>query len=119
MNEQQMKAKIRAMIKPHAYIQSMSSLATAGTPDLWISGKKDVWCECKNDTDTVGAIKPKLSALQKQWCDNRYDDGRQVIVLVTTDSKTGILYTHGSWNTHSNDRRPLKDIILDIIGMTQ
>ncbi len=115
MNERAFKAKLRALIKPHCYIQSMSSLATAGTPDLWLSGRHDLWLEIKVDETTKGSIKPKLSPLQQQWCDNRYDDGRLVMVLVGTDTKTGILYQNRTWNMHSNDRRPLKEIIAYIL----
>jgi len=118
--ERFMKAKARAMIKPYAYIQSMGSLATAGTPDLYISGEKDCWVEWKHDEVTKGAIKPKLSALQRQWCDNRSDEGRNVIVVVTTDSKNGILYRNTGeeyeWQAHSNIRQPLKEIIEFILG---
>ncbi|MFA7302065.1 MAG: hypothetical protein WC069_07170 [Candidatus Shapirobacteria bacterium] len=113
--ERFMKAKARAMFKPYVFIQSMSSLATSGVPDLYISGKKDCFLEWKHDEKTKGAIRPKLSPLQKQWCDDRYAEGRQVFVVVTTDSKTGILFKHGEWNSHSNDRRPLKEIITQIL----
>ena len=116
MNERTFKAKIRALIKPHCYIQSMSSLATAGTPDLWLSGNKDLWLEVKWDETTKGPIKPKLSPLQLQWCNNRYEDGRQVMIIVGTTSKEAILYQHSTWNMHGNDRRPLKEIIEYILG---
>ena len=115
-NERDMKAKARAMIKPHAYIQSLSSLGSSGIPDLYVSGNKDCFIEWKHDETTKGPIKPKLSPLQKQWIDGRYAEGRQVIVVVTTDTKTGIIYQHGAWNTHSNDRIPLKSLIEIILG---
>ena len=117
MNETSIKAKLRALIKPHCYIQSMSSLATSGTPDLWLSGRRDLWLEIKQDQTTKGAIKPDLSPLQEQWCNNRYDEGRLVMVLVATDTKTGILYQNRTWNMHGNDRRPLKEIVEYILGV--
>ena len=116
-NERFMKQKARAMLKPHCYVQSMSSLATSGTPDLWLSGKKDCFIEWKHDEITKGPILPKLSALQKQWCDGRHAEGRQVIVVVTTDSRTGIIYRDGAWNAHNNNRIPLKDIITQILKL--
>ena len=93
----------------------MSSLATSGVPDLYLSGKKDCWVEWKHDEVTKGLIRPKLSALQKQWINSRYDEGRLIFVVVTTDSKTGILYKNKEWNDHSNGRRPLTEIIAEIL----
>lgn len=119
MNERTFKAKIRALVKQECFIQSMASLAQAGTPDLWISDKKDLWLEAKWDETTKGPIKPKLSALQKAWLDNRYAEGRNVAVIVGTDSRTAILYKGGDWNTHSNDRRPLKEVIAEILTLVQ
>jgi len=116
MNERTFKQKLRSLILPHCYIQSMSSLATAGTPDLYLSGKKDCWIEVKFDEKTKGAIKPKLSTLQLQWCNNRYDEGRQVLVLVGTSSKEGILFTNGEWDCYGTHRLPLKEIITQILG---
>ena len=128
MNERGFKQKLRALIKPYAYIQSMSSLATAGTPDLWISDLNDLWLEVKWDETTKGPIKPKLSALQAAWCNNRAQEGRNVMVLVGVDSKTAILYqgyqeldggNAFAWNTHSNERRPLKDIVAELVAFVQ
>ena len=119
MNERTFKQKLRALILPHCYIQSMSSLATAGTPDLWLSGSKDLWLEVKWDETTKGPIKPKLSPLQLQWCNHRFDEGRQVLVLVGTNSKEGILYGAKHWENHSDTRRDLKSIIEIILGYVQ
>lgn len=115
MNERTFKAKLRAKIKQHCYIQSMSSLATAGTPDLWLSGKKDLWLEVKYDDVTKRSIKPKLSALQRQWLDLRYGEGRQVIVVCGTAPNEGIIYEHGSWNESRFDRIPLNELIHKIL----
>jgi hypothetical protein len=99
----------------------MSSLATAGTPDLWLSGNKDLWLEVKWDETTKGPIKPKLSALQLQWCNNRSDDGREVMVIVGTAPSEAILYVNTGqeyeWQAYSNIRRPLKEIITDILEL--
>ncbi len=120
MNERTFKAKLRTIIKPYCYIQSMSSLATAGTPDLWLSATKDLWLEVKWDETTKGAIKPKLSALQVAWLNARAAEGRNVAVLVGTSPKEAILYTNGvfgaqTWTEHSNNRRPLPELVRQIL----
>ena len=115
MTERDFKAKLRKYLKPHCYIQSMSSLATAGTPDLWLSGKTDLWIEVKHNELTKGPIKPKLSALQLLWCDARYAEGRNVMVICGTSSKEGIIYQHGAWNSPSNERILFTDLIEQIL----
>lgn len=115
MSERTFKAKLRTKFKPHCYIQSMSSYATNGTPDLWLSGKRDVWIEVKYDPTTKGAITPKLSALQAKWLNDRQWEGREVYVIVGTSLNEGILYKKGMWNNASSNRRPLDFIIKDIL----
>lgn len=115
MNEREFKAKLRAKFKPHCYIQSMSSLGTAGTPDLWLSGRKDLWLEVKYDDKTKRFVTPKLTALQKQWLNNRHADGRQVAVIVGTTPNEAILYVNGQWEEGRFDRRPLNEIIVDLL----
>ena len=115
MNEREFKAKLRAKLKPHCYIQSMSSLATAGTPDLWLSDKKDLWLEVKYDEKTKNIVTPKLSALQKYWLDHRYAEGRQVIVICGTAPSEGIIFEHGAWNEGRFDRIPLNELIFKIL----
>ena len=114
MNEAGFKAKLRAKFKPHCYIQSITSPAVSGTPDLWLSAKNDLWIEVKYDPKTKGAIKPKLSALQQKWLDDRYDEGRNVAVIVGTAPGMGILYTNKNWAGHSHERQPL-DVIIKLL----
>lgn len=113
--ERDFKAKLRRLIKPVCHIQDMSSIATNGTPDLWVSGARDFWLEVKYDPHTVNGIIPKLSALQRQWLDKRYAEGRTVYVLVGTTMDTGILYKDGCWNERSNARQSLSSILDDIL----
>ena len=115
MNEREFKAKLRKYLKPHVYIQSMSSPATAGVADLWLSGKRDLWAEIKFDSTTKGPILPKLSALQKIWLNGRLAENRNVCVICGTSSKEGIFYQCGAWNSHSNDRISFDEIIKRIL----
>lgn len=115
MNEREFKAKLRAKLKRHVYIQSMSSLGTAGTPDLWLSGRRDLWIEVKYDDKTKRFVKPKLSALQTQWLDNRHAEGRQVMVITGTGPNEAILYKNGEWLEGRFDRRPLDEVLTEIL----
>ena len=115
MNERGFKAKLHKHIKPHCYIQSMSSLATAGTPDLWLSGRADLWVEVKYDDKVKRFVTPKLSALQKNWLNSRYAEGRNVCVIVGTGPSEAILYTYGAWNEGRFDRIPFGELITRIL----
>ena len=116
MNETAFKTKLRALLKPHVqHIQSMASLAANGTPDIYISSLRDCWIELKTDEKTKGAVKPKLSPLQSYWLDHRHDEGRNVMVIVGTTTKEAILYKNKNWNSHSGERRPLTEIIEEIL----
>ena len=115
MNEAGFKAKLRKFIKPHCYIQSIGSPAVAGLPDLWLSGKKDLFIEVKFDSTTKGPIKPKLSALQTLWLNGRLAENRNVCVICGTSPKEGIFYKCGAWNSHSNDRISFEEIISRIL----
>ena len=119
MNERDAKAKARKLLKPHCYIQSMSSLATSGTPDLWCSAKRDLWIEWKHDEVTKGPIKPKLTALQTLWLNGRLSENRNVMVVCTTSSKEGIIYQNGAWNCPLNNRISFDEIIKEILKCVQ
>lgn len=118
MIESGFKQKIhKALRKRRIYSQSMSSYATNGTPDIWVSAVKDLWIEVKFDQKTKGAIKPKLTPLQANWINDRYKEGRQVIVIVGTSSKDGIVYVDGEWGTHKNARVSFDELIEEIIKL--
>ena len=116
-SERAVKAKIRAAVKGRCYIQSMSSYATNGTPDLWCSGRHgDLWLEVKYDPKTVGAISPKLSTLQRKWLLDRHAEGRNVAVYVATSLKEGVVFRNGLLMGHRDERIPFTkaiDLLLD------
>ena len=118
MNERTFKTKLRKLLKPHCYIQSMSSYATNGTPDLWLSGKRDLWLEVKYDEVTKGAFKPKLSALQAKWLNDRVTEGRNVAVIVGTSPNEAVLFTvPKSWDMKLANRQPLSDCISTLLEL--
>lgn len=116
MNERDFKAKLQKHLKPHCHIQSMSSYATNGTPDYWLSGPLgDCWVEVKFDATTKGDILPKLSALQRKWCNDRNAEGRSVYVVVGTSTSEGVLFRLGEWNLKSGLRLSFDSIIQELL----
>jgi len=112
MIEADFKVILRKKISKFAYIQSMFSYATNGTPDYWISGPSaDLWLEVKVEKSIGGGVTPKLSALQKRWCDERYKEGRNVAVIVGISRTAAIWYDEGSWGQKKAKIEPLDDII--------
>lgn len=115
MHEADFKLVLRKRISKFAYIQSMFSYATNGTPDYWISGpSSDLWLEVKVEKSIGGGVKPKLSALQKRWLDERYSEGRKVAVIVGISRTAAIWYGDGSWDRKKAKIEPLDDIITRI-----
>ena len=115
MNEGGFKTKLRGLLKKHIYIQSMTSYATNGTPDLWISAKLDLWLEVKFEPLLKSKVKPKLSPLQTKWLNDRHNEGRHVAVIVGVTSSRAALFLNGTWNDHSSNIKPLTDVIDDLL----
>ena len=71
-----------------------------GIPDYWYSGESgDVWVEYKfivvpKMPDTM--IKPNLSSLQLAWCRDRYQEGRDICVVVGC-AAGGVWMSHLEW----------------------
>lgn len=72
-----------------------------GIPDCWHSGNaRDIWIEWKWFKDKLPKAKhkPNCSEKQLEWLNNRYDEGRRVLVLV--GSPHGIaVYEDKTWNS--------------------
>jgi hypothetical protein len=117
MKERTIKANLRKSLREQGvYIQDMSSIATNGTPDLWLSDKGgDLWLEVKVNVKTIGGILPSLSPLQQLWLNNQHDLGRSVCVYVATNLREGILYCNGEWNSKKNDRLPWDEVIKELL----
>lgn len=79
----------------------------AGIPDVWYSGKvRDLWIEYKfitmpkNDTTKIPV---NLSALQLNWLNSRFGEGRQVAVIIGC-KEGGVLLNHSEWNMDISTR---------------
>ena len=80
---------------------------TSGTWDVWYSGRKDLWIEYKfiEEEDipkrSTTLIKPALSSEQIIWGRGRYNEGRNLAVIVGYQidcEKRGVIYRDLSWN---------------------
>lgn len=73
------------------YRVKMNNPYTAGMADVWYSGQNDLWVEYKflvlpkRDSTVIDLCRgknPALSDLQQEWLRSRYDEGRNVWVIV-------------------------------------
>ena len=96
---------LRKLLKNRVYAWKINANFTAGIPDWWGSGShQDLWVEnkrIKNDGDPPAFLDltnhdDYLTVLQQNWLVDRYNEGRNVGVLVF--SKHGHVYFPGlSW----------------------
>lgn len=71
----------------------------AGIPDCWYSGNKgDLWIEYKfiPRIPVRSVVTPNLSALQRQWLQERYKEGRNVCVVIGC-KEGGVFMTNLDW----------------------
>ncbi len=98
--ENQFISGVHKHLVPSVYRMKNNNPYTGGVADCWYSGKKcDLWIEYKfiaipkrPDTEiTFG-----LSALQLKWLHDRYDEGRQVKVIVGA-TEGGVVFSELDW----------------------
>lgn len=85
------------------YPLKLSLPYTAGVADSWYDGPAgDLWVEWKHYRDLPATIdllagkKPKLSKLQQEWLKDRYDNGRNVAVIVGSP-RGGVILQRLAW----------------------
>lgn len=95
----------RALVHESQYIhyEKMNNPYSAGTADGWYSGNAgDLWVEYKNlpRIPQRGIVDPMklLSALQADWLTGRYDEGRNVAVIIGCPSG-GVLLRDRLWES--------------------
>lgn len=82
---------------PHR--EKMANPYRGGTADCWYSGDKaDLWLEYKFITRVPksAGILPALSALQLDWLRGRYNESRNVAVIVGCPTG-GVIYERLAW----------------------
>lgn len=85
--------------------EKMNNPYSSGTADVWYSGARDLWIEYKfivipkRSTTlidlTVGKA-PALSVLQQHWLGRRYDEGRNIWVIVGC-KEGGVIMKDKDW----------------------
>ena len=97
---------VRSKLPRSLYVMKNNNPYAAGIPDLWVSGHKgDVWIEGKwfktkpkAEYNLTSEKNPVLSALQQDWLRKRYEEGRNVCVLIGCPDGC-IILTDRSWES--------------------
>jgi hypothetical protein len=78
--------------------EKMSNPYSSGTADDWYSAGRDLWIEYKwlarcpkISFNLTAGRKPALSPLQQKWLRGRYEEGRNVAVIVGSPAGSVIL----------------------------
>ena len=90
------------------YAEKMNNPWRAGTADVWYSGDRgDLWIEYKfiERIPRSAEILPDLTPRQQRWLNNRFDEGRNVAVVLGTPTG-GVIYRNKEW------MRPLDHVTL-------
>ena len=93
---------------PRTYAEKMNNPWRAGTADVWYSGDRgDLWIEYKfiERVPRSAEILPDLTPRQKRWLNNRFNEGRNVAVVLGTPTG-GVIYRNKEW------MRPLDHVTL-------
>jgi len=87
---------------PNVYAEKMANPWRAGTADVWYSGKRgDLWIEYKfiERIPRSKEILPELTPRQLRWLCDRFDEGRNVAVVLGTPTG-GVIYRNPQeWTT--------------------
>lgn len=89
---------------PEVHAEKTNNPFRSGMADVWYSGNKgDLWVEYKfiPHVPKSASIKPNLSARQSRWLNNRYDEGRNIAVIVGTPDG-GVIYLDKDWQQSIN-----------------
>ena len=98
MHESTFTRSVNKKLPRTVYAWKVNARYAPGVPDCWYSGPHgDLWVEWKYLPKMPKTHKPKLSELQRNWLNTRYDEGRNVLVLV--GSPQGIaIFEDRAWN---------------------
>lgn len=87
------------MAKEKPYFEKTNNPWRAGTPDVYYSGdKSELWIEYKYipKIPISSEILPDLTPRQRRWLNERYDEGRNVFVVLGTPDG-GVIYRDKEW----------------------
>lgn len=84
---------------PNVYAEKMNNPYRSGTADVWYSGVVgDLWIEYKYLPRIPRSLEilPDLTPRQLRWLGNRFDEGRNVAVVLGTP-QGGVIYRDKAW----------------------
>lgn len=83
------------------YCEKTNNPYRSGTADVWYSGNKgDLWVEYKFLPRIPRSLEilPDLTPRQRRWLNARYDEGRNVAVILGCPDG-GVIYRDKKWNS--------------------
>lgn len=98
---------------PRTYAEKMNNPWRAGTADVWYSGSAgDLWVEYKflERVPRSKEILPDLTPRQRRWLNNRFDEGRNVAVVLGTPMG-GVIYRNKEWMNPLTQQEVLARIV--------
>lgn len=98
---------------PRTYAEKMNNPYRSGTADVWYSGDRgDLWVEYKFIERIPRSLEifPDLTPRQRRWLNNRFDEGRNVAVVLGTPTG-GVIYRNKEW-LRPLDSETLKGMLL-------
>lgn len=103
MRESTFTSKVKDLLPPEVYALKLNLPYTAGVADCWYSGcGGDLWVEHKylkavpREVDLIGGKTPIITRLQQSWLAKRFEEGRQVGVIVGC-AGGGVVYPDLDW----------------------
>lgn len=91
---------VHKALPPDVYREKFHNMYRGGTPDCWYSGSAaDLWVEYKwiarlNKRAPID-ISQSLSPLQLRWLGERYEEGRNVVVILGTPEGAWVFEDRG------------------------
>lgn len=97
--------------------EKMHNIYRGGTADVWYSGNlDDLWVEykwlAKLPKKALVRLERELSPLQQQWLTGRYEEGRNVVVILGTPEGAWV-FEGVSW------KEPLSPGTIRTVGLTK
>ena len=99
MNESGFIRALHTKLPPEIYRWKVSDRFSAGVADAYYSSSKaDLWIEYKFYKEGLPkTVKPAISKLQQRWLNARYEEGRNVYVVVGSPTLC-LIYKDKEWN---------------------
>lgn len=119
MNESGYTRAVNKKLPKNVFAWKINARYAGGVPDCWYSSPDgDMWVEFKYLPKLPKKLTAKLSALQKEWLNKRFDEGRKVAVIVGSP-EGAIIIQDKKWDQQQVVKTPLnKTQVADWINST-